>query len=110
VTGLGFRNLSLCHGIAPFAEVKLPGGKEVRTEVTVLEAVIRDFHRRNAYTPFAIAAARMGLASFHPVGVGKRTTPPPRDIRGTDTEPTNTRPDRGGGTSGGSSAPTSGGG
>jgi hypothetical protein len=110
VTGLGFRNLSLCHGIAPFANVKLPGGKKVRDEVEALDQVIRDFHRRNAYSPFAVAAARMGLASFHPVGIGKRTTPLPREIRGTDTEPTNTRPDRGGGTSGGSAGPTSGGG
>ena len=110
VTGLGFRNLSLCHGIAPFAEVKLPGGKKLREEVEALGPVIAAFHKRNAYSPFAIAAARMGLASFHPVGIGKRTTPLPRDIRGSDTEPTNTRPDRGGGTSGGTGGPTSGGG
>jgi len=110
VTGLGYRNLSLCHGIAPYAHIKLPGGDEVRKEVMALGPVLKEFHKRNAYSPFAIAAARMGLASFHPVGIGKRTTPPPREIRGSNDDTTTTRPPRGGGTSGGSSGPTSGGG
>lgn len=110
VTGLGYRNLSLCHGIAPYADVRLPGGKKLRKEIAALEGVLKQFHRRNAYSPFAVAAARMGLASFHPVGIGKRTKPLPRDVRGTDNEPTTTRPTRGGGTSGDPSGPTSGGG
>ena len=29
-TGVGFTNLSLCHGVAPFLEIYLPGGEPVR--------------------------------------------------------------------------------
>ncbi|MHC4940952.1 MAG: hypothetical protein ACYTHK_18590 [Planctomycetota bacterium] len=110
ITGLGYRNLSLCHGMAPYEGLELPGGEKVRKEVMALAGDLRNFHRRNAYSPFAIAAARMGIATFHPVGIGKKTTPLPRDVSGTDSAPTTTRPDRGGGTSGGSTGPTSGGG
>ncbi|MHC4848884.1 MAG: vWA domain-containing protein [Planctomycetota bacterium] len=111
ITGISFRNLALCHGIEPFAGVKLPGGKKLRAEVEALGPVLKEFYRRNAYTPFASALGRMGLASFYPTRLGKKGSVGPRENRGSNQEPPpNTRPERGGGTSGGSEAPTSGGG
>jgi len=110
ITGLGYDTMSLCHGVAPFAGVRMPGGEKLKKEIADLDAVLKSFHRRNAYTPFAVAAARMGIATFHPAGVGKVTTLPPRDVSGSSTESTTTRPSRGGGTSGGTTGPTSGGG
>ena len=109
ITGLGYSTMSLCHGVQPFYRLHLPGGDKLKQELVRLDTDYKKFMQRNAYSPFAIAIARMGIARFHPVGIGKRTKPLPRDISGTDTSTTTTRPDRGGGTSGGSTGPTSGG-
>ncbi|MHC4955087.1 MAG: vWA domain-containing protein [Planctomycetota bacterium] len=110
VTGMGYANLSLCHGAAPFARLHLPGGARTKQELAALDEDIKRFHRRNAHTPFAVALGRMGLARFHPTGIGKRTKPVPRDVSGSESGNASTRPERtGGGSSGGSSGPTSGG-
>jgi len=109
ISGLGYSAMSLCHGAQPFLRLHLPGGDKLKQELVRLDTDYKMFLRRNAYSPFASALARMGIARFHPVGIGKRTTPLPRDISGSNTNTTPTRPDRGGGTSGGSSGPTSGG-
>ena len=102
--------MSLCHGIAPFHRLRLPGGETLKRELVDLETDYREFLRRNAHTPFGIAFARSGIARFHPTGIGKRIPPAPRDISGTESDSTSTRPDRTGGSSGGDTGPTSGGG
>ena len=109
MTGLGYSNLSLCHGVKPFFSVKLPGGEKIDAELVALDRDLARFLRRNAYTPFASALARMGLARFHPVGIGRRVPPPPRDPRGSETGTSSTRTERQGGASGNESGPTSGG-
>ncbi|MEM8884560.1 MAG: hypothetical protein AAGD14_10855 [Planctomycetota bacterium] len=110
VTGLYWRTLTLCHGIAPFARVHFPGGPKVRAEIEALDGVFKEFYRRNAFTPLASSLGRMGLAVFFPIGRGKGGSARPRTPAATPSNTVTTRPARGGGTSGGSDVPTSGGG
>ena len=43
--GIGHTNYCLCHGVAPFAQVDLPGGAELRQELAVLQSVAERFEQ-----------------------------------------------------------------
>lgn len=112
-TGVGWTTLSLCHGVAPYAEMYLPGGDDVRAELKELEGVVEPFLRRYAHTPFASFIRKSGLARFHLTVRGKYVPPPKRKIpgaEGNDTTTTPDRPARGGPSGGSGSGPTTGGG
>jgi len=111
-TGVGWSSMSLCHGVAPFLEVYLPGGEPLRQELEALDARIAAFLDRHAHTPFAAVVRASGLARFHLTIQGKYVPPPKREIPGSTTDDTTTpsdRPPRGGPTTGGGGGPTSGG-
>jgi hypothetical protein len=111
-TGVGFSNLSLCHGVAPFLEVYLPGGEPVREALRALDARVAPFLDRHAHTPFAAVVRESGLARFHLTIRGKYVPPPKRVIPGESPDETTTptdRPPRGGPTTGGGGGPTTGG-
>ena len=115
VAGIGYTNLCLCHGVAPFRELHLPGGARFDEELVRLDEVVKVFMRRYAHTPYAIALRHQGLARFYFTYRAKNTTPPPRPKSGSSTdEPTTetTRPGRSGSptTGSGGGAPTTGGG
>jgi hypothetical protein len=115
VSGIGYTNLCLCHGVAPFRELHMPGGERWAEELGKLDAVVSTFMRRHAHTPYAIALRHQGLARFYFTYRGKVTTPPPRQKSGSSTDKATTettRPGRAGspGTGSGSGAPTTGGG
>jgi hypothetical protein len=111
--GIGYSSMSLCHGVAPFYEVFLPGGDAVREELRDLEGRLDAFYERYAHTPFAAVLRTSGLARFSLTVRGKYVPPPKRDIPGSTSEETTTktdRPTRGGSTTGGSGGgPASGG-
>ncbi len=112
-TGIGWTTMSLCHGVAPYAEMYLPGGAEVREEMKALEGVVDPYLRRYAHTPFAAFVRKSGIARFTLTVRGKYVPPPKRKIPGSDSDDTTTTPDRParGGPSGGSGGgPTTGGG
>lgn len=112
--GIGYSNLCLCHGVAPFYEVDLPGGALLRQELEVLDALTRKFLSRYGHTQYAFALHRAGIARFHFTYPGiAGTQPRVRPKSESDTNPTTTprinRPERGGGAStGGASGPTTG--
>jgi hypothetical protein len=111
--GIGYTNLSLCHGVAPFHDVRLPGGEEMERELTELEPIVDGFLARYAHTPFAQVVRKQGLAMFHFTVRGKYVPPPDRDVPGSSSEETTTppgRPNRGGGSSTGGGGTTTGGG
>lgn len=111
--GIGYTNLSLCHGVLPFREVELPGGAALRVELDRLEAMRATFLQRFGHTQYAFGLHRSGIARFHltyPGIVGK--VPRPRPKSDSDTTPplTPTRPTRSGpGATTGPSGPTTGG-
>jgi hypothetical protein len=105
--------MSLCHGVAPYAEMYLPGGAEMREEMKALEGVVDPFLRRYAHTPFASFVRKSGIARFTLTVRGKYIPPPKRKIPGSDSDDTTTTPDRparGGPSGGGGGGPTTGGG
>lgn len=111
-TGVGFSNMSLCHGVAPFLELYLPGGEPVRTELRALDTRITDFLERQAHTPYAAVVRASGLARFYLTLRGKYVPPPKREIPGSDSDETTTpseRPPRDGATTGGGGGTTTGG-
>ena len=111
-TGVSFTNMSLCHGVAPFLEVYLPGGEPVREALRALDERFEAFVARHAHTPYAAIARASGLARFHLTTRGKYVPPPKREIPGSDADETTTpseRPPRGGATTGGGGGTTTGG-
>jgi hypothetical protein len=64
-TGVYFRCMSLCHGVCPFLELRLPGGEAFKDELRVLDNVISPFLEQYQSTPFALAVRRSGIARFH---------------------------------------------
>jgi hypothetical protein len=112
--GIGYTSMGLCHGAAPYRELRLPGGAEMDAALDALVPVVDGFLARYRHTPFADVVRRSGLALFHFTVRGRVVPPPPRKVPGSPTESTSTpssRPPRqGGGSSGGGSGPTTGGG
>ena len=111
--GIGYTNMSLCHGVRPYYEIELPGGARLRPELEKLDALMTAFVQRYGHTPYAFALRRMGIARFHFVypGIAGRI-PRQRPKSALDDKPVTTprRPPRNGaGSSGGSGGPTTGG-
>lgn len=111
--GIGYSNLSLCHGVRPFYDVELPGGELFRQELMKLDAMFNGFQRRYGKSQFGYALRRNGIARFHPVFRGI-TKGPARKRPKSATQPkgpiTPRRPARRGGGSGSAGGPTTGGG
>jgi hypothetical protein len=111
--GIGYSNLSLCHGVRPFYDVELPGGELFRQELMKLDAMFNGFQRRYGKSQFGYALRRNGIARFHPVFRGI-TKGPARKRPKSATQPkgpiTPRRPTRRGGGSGSAGGPTTGGG
>ncbi|MHC4932988.1 MAG: vWA domain-containing protein [Planctomycetota bacterium] len=101
---------SICHGIRPFAELHLPGGEKMASELSALEREVSGFYRRFAHTPFAVALSRAAIASFYLTVEGR---PYQRRYVGSsktdDAETKKERPRREGTSSEESGGPTSGG-
>jgi|GEM_PF-1252601 len=109
IAGLYTRDFSLCHGVQPFLKLHLPGGAALKKELQELDQEYRDFLRRNAHTPFALALSRMSINCFQPARLAKKGKRPARKTSGSGADSANTRPERGGRSSGGSGTTTSGG-
>ena len=112
--GVGFSNLSLCHGVKPFYAVELPGGAELHRELERLDALFLGYMARWGRSQFGTALRQNGIARFWPTfpGVAGKV---PRVRPKTDNKPegpiTPRRPTRnGGGSAGSPSGPTTGGG
>ncbi len=111
--GIGYSNMCLCHGVAPFQQVHLPGGEAFKLAIRSFGKVFAEFTSRYDHGPFGIAIRRAGIARFYPTFRGKTTTPPPREKPSSSSDSTTTttgRPSRGpgGGSSGGGGATTGG--
>jgi hypothetical protein len=75
---IGFRNLSLCHGVRPLMEYRFPGGEKLHREMARLDRIVSEFLTRYAHSPFAQAVRRQCLATFYLVGKLQAGLPPPR--------------------------------
>jgi hypothetical protein len=101
---------SICHGIRPFAELHLPGGERMDSELVALDKVVSGFYRRFAHTPYAVALSRAGIASFYLTVEGRPYQR--RYVKSSKTDDAETkkeRPKREGTSSDESGGPTSGG-
>jgi hypothetical protein len=111
--GIGYTNLSLCHGVRPFFAVELPGGAAVRSELEALEALYSAFQTRYGKSQFGYALRQNGIAQFWPTfpGVaGKLPRVRPKTANENAPPITPRRPPREGGASTGGTGPTTGGG
>jgi hypothetical protein len=112
--GIGFGNFGLCHGVKPFFEVELPGGKALRPELERLDALFSAYEERYGRSQFGAALRHNGIARFWVTFPGNVTRPPRvRPKSGSDPggAVTPTRPQRNGpGGGGGATGPTTGGG
>ena len=111
--GIGFSTRCLCHGVAPFFGVDLPGGEALKKELAVLQSMVDAFERLHGHTPVAAGLHRSGIAIFHVTyrGIaGKRPRRRPKSR--TDQDPLTqrgpARPSRSGGSSAGAGGPTTG--
>jgi hypothetical protein len=77
-TGIGYRSFSLCHGLGPYRELRLPGGAALGRELAVLTDEVEEFLDRRAHTPFAQVIRRQGLATFYVIGRPKEGAERPR--------------------------------
>ena len=68
----------LCHGPAPYREMRIPGGEALEREFADLTSEIDRFLARRAHTPFAQVLRKQGLAVFHLFGTAKRGVLAPR--------------------------------
>ena len=120
--GLGWSCMSLCHGVRPFLDLRLPGGNALDVELRAFAVDYDTFLKRNAHTQYLAALSNMGIARYSLTGFGKGnvkgSTGParqsPRTGRKKDTRTKREKdPERGersgGSSSGGSDNPTSGG-
>ena len=112
--GITYMSLSMCHGLRSFESLYLGWDEKLMAELRALDAELAPLRSRHAHTPFGIALRRMGIARYTPTVRGKATPIPPKDRDNSSTEGTTTpdRPGRapGGGSSPGTSGPTTGGG
>lgn len=115
--GIGYSNLSLCHGVAPFRQVRFPGGADLARDLRTLRIAWDAYMARWDHTPYAAMVRHLGLTRFALVIRPGYIPPGKRRIRSTASEEAVTlpeRPARPGRPGGGSSArpgsgPTSGG-
>ncbi len=115
ISGVGYTNMCLCHGVKPFFEFRMPGGAAWREALERLDAVYTPYMRRWAHTPYALALRHQAIARFHFTYRGTTQPPPPRPRTGSDsakpTTESSKRPSRAGNPStGGTGGPTTGGG
>lgn len=112
--GVGVSTLGLCHGVAPFYAVELPGMPGLRTELEALDRMFVAYQQRYGKSQFGLLLRRNGIAQFWPTFPGNSTPPPrqrPKSASDANGPITPRRPARAGGSSGGgSSGPTTGGG
>jgi hypothetical protein len=109
--GVGYTNFSLCHGVGPFENVDLPGGKALRDELAALRTLTDRFELLYGHTPMGVAVHRAGIAAFHFTYPGlARARPRKRPKSSTDKNPITQRgrPTRPGRSSGGTGGPTTG--
>ncbi len=112
VRGIGFTNMSLCHGAARFLSVDLPGGERLHQELLKLDSMQRQFLERYGNTAWAHAVDRSCIARFHfpsPGAVVSRPRPRPASQSKPDPLTPTPRPKRGGASSGTVGGPTTGG-
>jgi hypothetical protein len=114
--GIGYINLSLCHGVAPFRSVRFPGGADLARELFGLQVRWDAYMRRWNHTPWAMLARRFALARYYLVVRPGYVPPGKRRVPDTKKDETVTlparpaRPVRPGGSSGQpGDGPTSGG-
>ncbi len=111
--GIGYSNMCLCHGVRPYLEIELPGGKALRLELEKLDVMFTAFMARYGKSQFGTALKNNGIARFwvgyrgayvkQPRKRGKSTTEMPATV--TPSRPTRANPSGANGTSG----PTTGG-
>ena len=106
--GIGYSNLSLCHGVEPFERVQLPGGALLRKELARLQNMRQKIEERYGHTGYAFGLHRAGIAVFYFTFPGLAKTPrrPRNKSKKKDTQTAATergRPSRAGGRSGGRS-------
>lgn len=111
--GIGFDNLSLCHGVRPFFATELPGGALLRTELERLDALYLGYQVRWGRCQFGLLLRHNSIARFWPTFPAV-AGPLPRVRPKSDNEPkgpvTPRRPPRaGGGGTGSSGGPVTGG-
>ncbi len=94
ITGVGHTVLGLCHGVAPFQRLHLPGGEAMRAELRRLQEVVDPFLQRWGGTPFADLLYRAGIARFHLTVRGRYVPPPPRQPTASTSDSTSTPTDR----------------
>lgn len=112
-SGIGYSNLSLCHGVRPFYNVELPGGPEFQEALRKLDAMFNGFQHRYGKSQFGYALRRNGIARFHPTFPGISKGPVRRRPKSANQPKgpiTPKRPTRRGGGSGPAGGPTTGGG
>ena len=113
--GISYTNLCLCHGVEPFNEVDLPGGKRLQKELDILDSMTSAYTKSYSHTPFVVALHRAGIARFHFTyrgsgGKYKRPHRKSKTAKKPDTTTEHNRPNRRGATTGGgSTGPTTGG-
>ena len=107
-----YYDFCLCHGVAPFFRVRLPGGARMRGELRELDRLVREFMRKYAHTPYAVAVHRAGIARFSLYGTrgGRRIRPSSTAAKGPTTKTDRGRPVRTGATTGGAARGSSTGG
>ncbi|MBM4060626.1 MAG: hypothetical protein FJ265_05960 [Planctomycetes bacterium] len=111
--GIGYTNLSLCHGVRPFFAVELPGGTRLHPELQKLDAQFTAYLARYGKSQFGFALRRNSIAQFWPTfpGVaGKLPRVRPKTANDQAPPITPRRPPREGGASTGGTGPTTGGG
>ncbi len=113
--GIGYTNMSLCHGVKPFAKVDLAGGDLLRKEMAALDRLFVAFEAKYGHTGYVIGLHRASIARFHFTYPGVRVTRKrPRNKSKKKDDPTTvterSRPVRGGSSGGRSGGATTGGG
>lgn len=111
--GVGCTNLCLCHGVAPFLTIELPGMPALRPELEALDRLYVAYQQRYGKSQFGLLLRRNGIAQFWPTfpGVaGKAPRQRPKSNSETNGPTTPSRPARQGGGSAGATGPTTGGG
>ncbi len=106
--GIGYSNLSLCHGVEAFERVRLPGGALLKKELGKLGGIYRELEEKYGHSGYAFGLHRAGIATFYFTfpGIAKITKRPRNKSSKKDTQTTATergRPARAGGRTGGRS-------
>ncbi len=69
--GIGFSNLSLCHGADAFQRVHLPGGALLKKELSKLQSILGQLEETYAHSGYAFGMHRAGIATFYFTFPGK---------------------------------------